>query len=212
MDDAQRHAVDVDRLGGLERPDDEGDEVGRHHHGRREADPRAPVGRRRLADDLRAFETAKRPSATSSVISKTALRSGSSKQGKARRASVASNWVVAITCSVPLVVGEGRPVEAVQLVVEDALEAEPQRGLAGIERRREGERRALLLRVKVDRGGGERSGGATGVQLGVADLELGGVEHHRRGRLADGDVDLDLAREAGGDEVGDELEPVRAGG
>jgi hypothetical protein len=31
----------------------------------------------------------------------TALKSGSSQHGKARRASVASNWVVAMTCSTP---------------------------------------------------------------------------------------------------------------
>ena len=38
------------------------------------------------------------PSSTTSVMSNTALRSGSSQQGKARRASVASIWVVAMVC------------------------------------------------------------------------------------------------------------------
>jgi len=37
-DDAQRHAVDVERLGLFEGSDDEGHEVGRHLHRRREAD------------------------------------------------------------------------------------------------------------------------------------------------------------------------------
>ena len=36
--DAQRHAVDVERGGLFEGPDDEGHEVGRHLHRRREAD------------------------------------------------------------------------------------------------------------------------------------------------------------------------------
>ncbi len=47
------------------------------------------------------LEYASRPSGTSRVTEKTALRSGSSKQGKARRASVASNWVVAMTWATP---------------------------------------------------------------------------------------------------------------
>ncbi len=38
VDDAQRDAVDVDGVGHLERPDDEGDEVGAHHHRVGEAD------------------------------------------------------------------------------------------------------------------------------------------------------------------------------
>ena len=42
------------------------------------------------------FEMASTSGSTMRVISKTALRSGSSKQGKDRRASTDSNWVVAI--------------------------------------------------------------------------------------------------------------------
>ena len=48
-----------------------------------------------------ALEMASRPSGTTSVTPKTALTSGSSQQGKARRASVASIWVVASTRSTP---------------------------------------------------------------------------------------------------------------
>jgi pimeloyl-ACP methyl ester carboxylesterase len=59
--------------------------------------PGAP-GRRSISGPL---EMAKSPSATSSVTLKTALKSGSSQQGKARRQSVASICVVAITCAVP---------------------------------------------------------------------------------------------------------------
>ena len=42
------------------------------------------------------FEMASRSGSTIIVTSKTALRSGSSKQGKQRRASTDSNWVVAM--------------------------------------------------------------------------------------------------------------------
>ena len=44
------------------------------------------------------LEYALESGSTTSVTSKTALRSGSSQQGKARRASVDSIWVVAIVC------------------------------------------------------------------------------------------------------------------
>jgi len=40
-------------------------------------------------------------SSTTSVTSKVAFSSGSSQHGKARRASVDSIWVVAMTCSAP---------------------------------------------------------------------------------------------------------------
>ena len=48
-----------------------------------------------------AFEMASRSSGTTSVTANTALASGSSQQGNARRASVASICVVARTRSVP---------------------------------------------------------------------------------------------------------------
>ncbi len=41
------------------------------------------------------------PSGITRLTSKTALREGSSQQGKARLASVASNWVAAIRLSSP---------------------------------------------------------------------------------------------------------------
>ena len=47
------------------------------------------------------FETACRSSSRCSVIANRALKSGSSQHGNARRASVASNWVVAMTRSTP---------------------------------------------------------------------------------------------------------------
>ncbi len=48
-----------------------------------------------------ALDTAVSSAGTTSVMPNTALKSGSSQQGKARRASVASNCVVAITWSTP---------------------------------------------------------------------------------------------------------------
>ncbi len=48
---------------------------------------------------IAALDTTVSPGSTCSVMAKTALQSGSSQQGNARRASVASNWVVAMTCS-----------------------------------------------------------------------------------------------------------------
>jgi hypothetical protein len=48
------------------------------------------------------FETAARCSATTSVTPKTALKAGSSQHGKARLASVASNWVAAMVCGWPV--------------------------------------------------------------------------------------------------------------
>ena len=49
------------------------------------------------------LDTAVSSGLTTSVMPNTALKSGSSQHGKARRASVASNWVVAMTCSTPSV-------------------------------------------------------------------------------------------------------------
>ncbi|MCL5285675.1 MAG: hypothetical protein M1313_08030 [Nitrospirae bacterium] len=43
------------------------------------------------------FESAVYPSGTTAVMAKVAFMRGSSRQGKARLASVASNWEVAIT-------------------------------------------------------------------------------------------------------------------
>ena len=47
------------------------------------------------------LETAVRAGSMASVTLNTALKAGSSQQGKARRASVASNWVAAIVRVTP---------------------------------------------------------------------------------------------------------------
>ncbi len=49
------------------------------------------------------FDRPSRPSGTKRVTRKVALCSGSSQHGKARRASVDSNWVVAMMRSTPSV-------------------------------------------------------------------------------------------------------------
>ena len=54
-----------------------------------------------VRDTSAALETANRSASTTRVTAKAALWAGSSQHGKARRASVASNWVVAMTCSAP---------------------------------------------------------------------------------------------------------------
>ncbi len=54
-----------------------------------------------VTDTSAPFETTKRFSSISTVTEKTAFMSGSSKQGKARRASVDSKCVVAIHWSTP---------------------------------------------------------------------------------------------------------------
>ena len=93
-DHPERHAVHVDGLGHFELADHERHQVRRHLHGRGEPDALLVVD---LVDrDDGEFEMASRSGSTISVISKTALRSGSSKQGKDRRASTDSNWVVAM--------------------------------------------------------------------------------------------------------------------
>ena len=53
------------------------------------------------SESTAALDTVVSSAGTWSVMAKTALQSGSSQHGKARRASVASNWVVAMTCSSP---------------------------------------------------------------------------------------------------------------
>ena len=120
--DPHRDAARVDRRRDLQRPDDPRDEIGRHRD--RLAEPDAhplPVGSgsRPISGP---FEIASRSSATSRVTAKTALNSGSSKQGNAARACGASNCVAARTCSRPVVVDERAAVEAEQAVADLARE------------------------------------------------------------------------------------------
>ena len=76
-----------------------------------------------------ALETARSPLSTTSVMAKVAFMSGSSKQGKALRAWVDSNWVTARAVVAPSSV-EGGPVEPDQLVVEGPVERQVDLGRA----------------------------------------------------------------------------------
>ena len=82
--DAHRDAARVDRLGELERTDDPRDEIRRHRDRRRRTDAHAAVAAATRVPISGPFEIASSPSATTSVIAKTALNSGSSKHGNAR--------------------------------------------------------------------------------------------------------------------------------
>ena len=56
----------------------------------------------RVSPTMRVLDTAVRAGSMTSVTAKTALNAGSSQQGNARRASVASNCVAAIVRDTPL--------------------------------------------------------------------------------------------------------------
>ena len=101
VDDAQRDAVDVDRrrsprAGRRRRRRGTCSSPSCRRSGRRPCRPGA-----RCARPPAALDTASRSGSTTSVMPNTALKSGSSQHGNARRQSVACIWVVAMTCSVP---------------------------------------------------------------------------------------------------------------
>ena len=134
----------IDRLGRLELADDERHQVGRHAGWcRRSGTVRPARVRRARSRRLGGVRDGGRPSATTRVTAKTALRAGSSQHGKARRASVASNWVAAMTCAAPSASLKRAAVEAVEPVVQDAGEAQGQPVLTRRERRREEQAGAL---------------------------------------------------------------------
>ena len=125
--DPDRDAVDVDPLGGLERADDERHEVRAHDH--RVGEPHhdlavGALGARRPR--ARSTRRAGRGS-TTSVTPNTALKSGSSQHGNARRQSVDCIWVVAITLRRAVGVAVHAAVPAAELVVEDAAELDGER-------------------------------------------------------------------------------------
>ena len=176
-------------LGGLERADDEGHQVGGHAPWCRRSGPGARPSPSGSPPISAALETAKRSSGTSRVMAKVALKAGSSQQGKARRAWVDSNWVVARVRLGAVVVGEGRAVEADELVVELAGEGGVQRPGARLGRARQGEGGRLGSGVEGD-GGVEAL--AVALEPGLVDLQVEGVEDHLVDRL--GDLDGHRAR------------------
>src|SRR5213078_2868982 len=129
------------------------------------------------------FDTAVIPSGTTRDTSKVALAPGSSQQGKARRASVDSNWVAAIAL---LPIGHRVPasIEAREFVVERAGEREPQgRGTRG-DGLGEVQLQHLALRSEVDRGRGTTPA-LRGADGGLADLESFRVQRDRLRRPRD---------------------------
>ncbi len=115
--DPERHPVDVHRLGRLERARPRGP-PGRWTSSWSGRSGRVACPRRARSRSTGEFEMASRSGSTIRATSKTALRSGSSKHGKHRRASTDSNCVVAMVCSLAAGVGVGGAVEATQFVVE----------------------------------------------------------------------------------------------
>ena len=75
------------------------------------------------------------------------------------------------------------------------------------------QRGALLVRVEVDRRGGEgvAAVGVGVVQFGERDVELSGVEGDGVGPMLDGHVDLHIAGEGGRRQVGRQDQPVGVG-
>jgi hypothetical protein len=108
-----------------------------------------------------------------------------------------------------LVVGEGGPVEAVQLVVEDAAEAQVDRGRAGRQLLGQQERGPLGLLVEL--GAGVEAPTVGQLDGRLVDLQLDGVEHHRGGGFHHVDADGHGAGERGRREVGLQREVVAPG-
>jgi hypothetical protein len=184
--DAQRRAVHVDRLGDLQRPDDEGDEVGRHLHrlGEADLDPslagwgavdlcRVRQGGEVVVDDQGDLEGGLRLRLVPAGEGATGV--GGLELGGGDHVAGA------------VVGGERRPVEAVQLVVEDAPERSVQGRLPGGQLPAQRERGPLGALV-VGHLGVEAA--AVGLlDPGLVDLELDAVEHDLADRL--GHLELD---------------------
>ena len=120
--DAQRDAVDVDRLGGLERADDEGDEVRAHHHRVGEADGDLAVRRARCARPPGPLETASSAGSTTSVIAEHRLEVGLVPARERPPAVGRLHLRRGDDLLGAVVVAIRAAVEAAQLVVEDAGE------------------------------------------------------------------------------------------
>ena len=182
-----------ERLGLFEGADDEGHEVRRHLHRGREADRALAVAEVGVRGDRRVGVRGQ-VLGTVRFTWYVALKAGSSQHGKARRASVFSNCVVAMVCFDARRVGERRAVEAVQLVVQDAVEGDLQdgrtHGQRGVER--VGRDLVRLVQVEVDRAVRR----AADRERRRAEVEFDGVQLHFFGRLDDVDVDLDAPGES----------------
>ena len=134
------------------------------------------------SEAMAVLETAVRAGSMTRVVAKTALKAGSSQQGKARRASVASNCVAARVRVAPARVLVGAAVEAAQLVVERAPEDEAQ--APGARRDGLGEAQATALVLVVGRGRAALRGAAVARDGDLGDRQLGRVQPDLGRRLA----------------------------
>ena len=212
VDDPQRHPADVERLGGLQGADDEGHQVGGHHHGGGEADPALATRGGGLLDH-RAVGVGGQ-----GVVDHQGDLEGGLQLGlvPARKGPAGVGGLHLGGGDDVLdtgVVGEGRAVEAVQLVVEDAGERQVQGGRPGPEGLGEGQGDPLLVGVVGDVGGGQGVArvGVAVVELGEGHHQLGGVEGDGGRRRLHGDVDLHVAGEGRRRQVGGQDQPVGVG-
>ena len=184
VDDPQRDPVDLHRVGGLQRADDEGDQIGGHHHGGGEPDPALPVRCGALFDHGAVGEGGQgvvdHQGDLEGGLELGFIPAGEGTAGVGRLHLGGGDGVLDAG-----LVGEGGPVEPVELVVENAGEGQMQGGRALLEGLGEGEGGPLFVAVEIDGGGDQRptAVGITVVELGEGDLELGGVEGDRGGRL-----------------------------
>ena len=194
-DDAQRHAVDVHRLGLFEGPDDEGHEVRRHLHRRGEADRALTVAEVGVRGDRRVGvrgQVARHREVH--LVGRLEGRLVPAREGPTGVAVLELRGGDGVLHAGR--VGERRTVEAVQLVVQDAVEGDLEDGRTGRQlpsRTCRSRPRTVSSRLEVDRAvrraaGGERRG---------AEVEFDGVQLHDLRRLGDLDVDLDATGERG---------------
>ena len=132
----QRRAGDVDRLGDLERPDDEGHQVGGHRHRLGEAHPALPVehlvGRDGgVGHRVEVVVEVQRDGEAGLEVGLVPAREGPAGIGGLELGG-GDDLLDAV------VVGEGGPVEAAELVVEQAPEPQRDHRVARRQRRRRG--------------------------------------------------------------------------
>ena len=195
----QRHAVDVDRIGDLEAADHESDQVRGHRHrvGEPHPDPAVTVGR---PVDLGAVGECGDALGHDERHSEHGLQVGLIPAGE-RAPGVGGLELRRRDRVRAVVVGVGRPVEAVELVVELAPERHPQEPGARFDGHREREGRALQLLV-VRHVGHRDLGADLGAHGRMVDREVERVHDDLVDPLVDVDLDLDGARERRRPEVG----------
>ena len=207
VDDANRRAVDVHRVSGLKGSDDEGHEVGRHHHRGCESDQAATfagiffrhhravrVGSEPIRDDERDHE--------GGLLSRL-IEAG---EGSARIGGL--HLCGGDRAGGALWIYEGGAVEPDELIVEDAGEHQGHGGGPRRDRLRRGECHPLCGCVELD---GALVGRALARDTGGSDLELDGIQDDGLHCGYHVDIDFHLTGEDGSIEVGLEGEAVGPG-